>query len=186
MPWRSNIMQVQAITGWPRQLVVWVPKGQEGSFAASTAPESPLVASQHPQQVVGATKNYRASLCIMLVRDGIDSTLRLAFLAAWRQLLWIDSGRFGKLPPCSLPPGLDGSMPRSRRGIMRSSMWPLAVAVILLSTVGCARWNWRGKGFDDNDDSSGWARKMRPPADETRFSGLDARSQEIERNLGVR
>ena len=41
------------------------------------------------------------------------------------------------------------------------------------------------KGFDD-DESSAWTRKLRPPADEKRFSGLDARSQEIERNLGVR
>jgi hypothetical protein len=66
-------------------------------------------------------------------------------------------------------------------------MWSLVAAILLLPAIGCARfnWNWRGKGFDD-DESSSWARKMRPPADETKFSGLDARSQEIERNLGVR
>jgi len=49
---------------------------------------------------------------------------------------------------------------------------------------GCSGWNWRGKGFGDN--TVGWADKMRPPADARQFSGLDARSQEIERNLGVR
>jgi hypothetical protein len=76
-------------------------------------------------------------------------------------------------------------MPKPRLHPCRRASWPLAAALILLSCVGCARWNWRGKGFDD-DDSSGWARKMRPPADEKQFSGLDARSQEIERNLGVR
>jgi hypothetical protein len=42
-PTRNSIMQVQAITGWPRQLVVWVPKGQEDSFAASTASEPLLL-----------------------------------------------------------------------------------------------------------------------------------------------
>jgi len=76
-------------------------------------------------------------------------------------------------------------MSNTRSRNSRRSRWLLAVAILLLSAVGCARWNWRGKGFDDND-SSAWARKMRPPADEKQFSGLDARSQEIERNLGVR
>jgi hypothetical protein len=36
-PTRNNIMQLLAISGWPRQLVVWVPKGQEDPFAVSTA-----------------------------------------------------------------------------------------------------------------------------------------------------
>jgi hypothetical protein len=34
---RFSIIQVPAITGWPRQLVVWVPKGHEDSLAAATA-----------------------------------------------------------------------------------------------------------------------------------------------------
>jgi len=68
-----------------------------------------------------------------------------------------------------------------------------AVAYVLFGLVVCAgwapclvapRWNWRGKGFGDN--STGWTGKMRPPADEKQFSGLDARAKEIERNLGVR
>lgn len=82
-----------------------------------------------------------------------------------------------------------------RQGIRRSQQeriahtargWLLALVVVGVSTPcgGCSRWNWRGKGFDDN--SAGWTDKMRPPADEKQFSGLDARAKEIERNLGVR
>jgi hypothetical protein len=72
------------------------------------------------------------------------------------------------------------------RDSLRHGRWRLITGLILLSAAGCARWDWHGKGFEDKEDTSGWARKMRPPADEKRFSGLDARSQEIERNLGVR
>jgi hypothetical protein len=67
----------------------------------------------------------------------------------------------------------------------RAQCWLLAVATIVIAICpGCARWNWRGKGFDDN--TTGWTDKLRPPADEKQFSGLDARAKEIERNLGVR
>jgi hypothetical protein len=57
----------------------------------------------------------------------------------------------------------------------------LALAIAL---GGCSRWNWRGPGFDDQ--TSGWTSKLRPAADEKQLTGLDARAQEIERNLGVR
>jgi hypothetical protein len=65
------------------------------------------------------------------------------------------------------------------------TVW-LAVLVAggLVVAPGCCRWDWRGKGF--GDDEGAWAQKMRPPADEKHFSGVDARAQEIERNLGVR
>ncbi|HEX3725493.1 MAG TPA: hypothetical protein VHV08_04595 [Pirellulales bacterium] len=63
-------------------------------------------------------------------------------------------------------------------------IWSLALVVFLMAAGGCARWNWRGKGYNDQDTT--WARKMRPPADEKQFSGLDARAQDIERDLGVR
>jgi hypothetical protein len=62
------------------------------------------------------------------------------------------------------------------------------VVVAALAAPGCCRccqrWNWRGDGFGDEGGS--WAQKMRPPADQKNFSGLDARSREIERDLGVR
>ncbi len=58
------------------------------------------------------------------------------------------------------------------------------LAVSLMAVGGCGRWNWRGKGFGNSEGT--WAQNMRPPADEKRFSGVDARAQEIERNLGVR
>lgn len=61
--------------------------------------------------------------------------------------------------------------------------WVALAALAVLSLGGCA-WNWRGEGF--GDESAGWTGKLRPPADESKFSGLDARSREIERNLGVR
>ena len=81
-------------------------------------------------------------------------------------------------PSLTLPksPGVDPNW----RGVC--SM--IAATMIFATTVGCAGWNWRGQGFGDN--SAGWAAKLRPPADAGRFSGLDARAQEIERNLGVR
>jgi hypothetical protein len=60
----------------------------------------------------------------------------------------------------------------------------MIVAVALFAVVGCAPWNWRGEGF--GDDTGSWAQRMRPPADDKQFSGLDARAQQIERNLGVR
>jgi hypothetical protein len=56
--------------------------------------------------------------------------------------------------------------------------------VALLGAAGCCKLNLRGKGFDDN--SGTWAQKLRPPADESKFSGTDERSRDIERNLGVR
>lgn len=58
------------------------------------------------------------------------------------------------------------------------------LAVISCLAPGCARSNWRGAGFGDNEGR--FAQKMRPPADSSKFSGLDARAQEIERDLGVR
>ncbi len=51
------MMQVQAITGWPRQLVVWVPQGQEESFAASTASESLLLLRNTDNKLSGAIQN---------------------------------------------------------------------------------------------------------------------------------
>jgi hypothetical protein len=66
----------------------------------------------------------------------------------------------------------------------RGWRWLLLAVPLLLAAAGCASWNWRGRGFDD--DSGGWAKNLRPEADEKQFSGLDARAQQIERNLGVR
>ena len=60
----------------------------------------------------------------------------------------------------------------------------VALAACLAIASGCTRGTLRGKGFEDNQGT--WAQKMRPAADEKKFSGLDARAQDIERNLGVR
>ena len=57
-------------------------------------------------------------------------------------------------------------------------------AALLPVAAGCTRVDVRGKGFDD--ETSNWTKKLRPAADESKFSGVDARSREIERNLGVR
>ncbi len=43
------------LPGWPRQLVVWVPKGQEGPMHWHL-PRKRLVASRHRQPIVGATQ----------------------------------------------------------------------------------------------------------------------------------
>jgi len=61
---------------------------------------------------------------------------------------------------------------------------PLLVVVGLLALAGCSGLDLRGDGFGDEWGKS--ARRLRPPADEKRFAGTDARSREIERNLGVR
>jgi hypothetical protein len=60
----------------------------------------------------------------------------------------------------------------------------LLVVVGLLAPAGCSRLDLRGDGF--RDDWSKTAQRLRPPPDEKNFSGIDARSREIERNLGVR
>ena len=72
---------------------------------------------------------------------------------------------------------------RFPRFALRLPLVLVAVALVL-AAGGCRRWNWRGEGF--GDDSGQWAQKLRPPADESRFSGIDTRSREIERDLGVR
>lgn len=57
-------------------------------------------------------------------------------------------------------------------------------ALVLLSVMsGCTRWNWRGHGYDE---PTAWTSKIRLPADEKQFTGLDNRARDIERNLGVR
>jgi hypothetical protein len=66
----------------------------------------------------------------------------------------------------------------------RRASWAAIAATLILACFGCQPLNWRGTGFGDN--SGRWARKMRPPADEKSLSGLDARAQDIERDLGVR
>src|SRR5262245_3043288 len=61
----GSLVQVHAQHGWPRQLVVWVPKGQEGPMDGLNPPgdlRMPLVASQHRQQVVGATQKTATAL----------------------------------------------------------------------------------------------------------------------------
>ena len=66
---RNNISRVHATIGWPRQLVVWIPQGQEEFQCGPHVPNQlqiPLVASQHRQQVVGATQVHPASTRIML------------------------------------------------------------------------------------------------------------------------
>ncbi len=53
--------------GWPGQLVVWVTNGQEGLWRRKSLPQTPLVASQHRQQVVGATQRSIACVEIRLL-----------------------------------------------------------------------------------------------------------------------
>jgi hypothetical protein len=57
-------------------------------------------------------------------------------------------------------------------------------AVVTASIAGCKCWNPRGQGYGDQAES--WTKHLRPPADERRLSGLDAKARDIERNLGVR
>ncbi len=51
--------------------------------------------------------------------------------------------------------------------------------------AGTGIWNWRGKGYND-DDLNHLTQNLRPPGDERQFSGIDAKARDIERSLGVR
>jgi hypothetical protein len=48
---------------------------------------------------------------------------------------------------------------------------------------GCARWNWRGDGFHDDDVND--AAKLRPSTGGQK-AGFDNRAREIESDLGIR
>ncbi len=68
---------------------------------------------------------------------------------------------------------------------LRNLLRPLlALAVAAATLVGCQRWNWQGNGYDDQVNAL--TKDLRPPADERRFTGVDAQAHDIERSLGVR
>jgi hypothetical protein len=60
----------------------------------------------------------------------------------------------------------------------------LAAAAIAGTLAGCRPWDLRGKGLGEQSD--GGMAGLRPPADERRFTGMDGKARDIERNLGVR
>ena len=60
----------------------------------------------------------------------------------------------------------------------------LLAAVATATIAGCRSFNWRGQGYDER--AQAWTKDLRPPADEARLSGLDAKARDIERSLGVR
>jgi hypothetical protein len=49
----------------------------------------------------------------------------------------------------------------------------------------CQTCNWRGQGYT-GDTAHAWTKDLRPPADEKKLSGVDAKARDIERSLGVR
>ena len=71
---------------------------------------------------------------------------------------------------------------------MRHSSGPvrslLLAAVAAATIAGCRSVDWRGQGYDERTQA--WTKDLRPPADEARLSGLDAKARDIERSLGVR
>ncbi|MEX0677335.1 MAG: hypothetical protein WD063_09680 [Pirellulales bacterium] len=71
---------------------------------------------------------------------------------------------------------------------MRCSSGPLRsliFAVVCASAMaGCRACNWRGQGYGEQREP--WTRNLRPPADESQFTGADAKARDIERSLGVR
>ncbi len=60
----------------------------------------------------------------------------------------------------------------------------LLAAVAVATIAGCRPFNWRGQGYDDRTQTC--TKDLRPPADESRLSGIDAKARDIERSLGVR
>ena len=70
---------------------------------------------------------------------------------------------------------------RDSSGSLRSIF---IASVAAAAIAGCRNYNWRGTGYSEQAQS--WTKNLRPPADELRFSGLDAKARDIERSLGVR
>jgi hypothetical protein len=94
--------------------------------------------------------------------------------------LWIGDGGFGRLPPSS-----DGFFLERRNFSMRTQSAVGAALLCAAMISGCCRpFDLRGKGLGENAD--GGMAGLRPPADERRFTGLDGKARDIERNLGVR
>ncbi len=60
----------------------------------------------------------------------------------------------------------------------------MALACCGLAACGCAMPDMRGKGFEDG--TADWSQNLRPTTESGRLSGIDGRSREIERNLGIR
>jgi hypothetical protein len=82
------------------------------------------------------------------------------------------------------PPVFQNVNSKPRPGSRLVTRWLVVATSVCLLSAGCQRWNWRGDGFGDN--TGRFAEKLRPPADERGFSGLDSRAREVERDLGVR
>ncbi len=61
--------------------------------------------------------------------------------------------------------------------------WLPLVLVLGAIASGCARWNWRGDGFRDQDVND--AAKLRPSTGGQK-AGFDNRAREIESDLGIR
>lgn len=68
--------------------------------------------------------------------------------------------------------------------MLRSLTLAIMIVAIGGPLAGCSRLDLRGDGFHDEWSKS--ARNFRPPADEKNLAGIDERSRDIERNLGVR
>jgi hypothetical protein len=60
----------------------------------------------------------------------------------------------------------------------------MLAAACAAAIAGCRPFNWRGQGYDEQ--TKALTKDLRPPADESRLTGLDARARDIERSLGVR
>ncbi len=67
---------------------------------------------------------------------------------------------------------------------LRDRLLVAVSAFILAAATGCRTWDLHGKGYDE--DTNALTENLRPSADESQFTGVDARARDIERNLGVR
>lgn len=70
---------------------------------------------------------------------------------------------------------------------LRTASMPLLAVTIAAAIAGCQalqKIDWRGEGYDESTQAM--TKDLRPPADEKRLIGLDARARDIERSLGVR
>jgi hypothetical protein len=79
----------------------------------------------------------------------------------------------------------------ARKSVGRRWAWRIAasfaLATVTLGISGCNTFNWRGDNF--HDDMAHWGEKQRPPDQaegNSEMLGLSAKSQQIEKNLGVR
>ncbi len=107
------------------------------------------------------------------------------------KMLWTRVDTFGTLSAAFSPKSPQPPVPSAMLRIRPSTIVALLLAIVVVCAHGCQSWHegtgiwsWRGQGYDD--EVNALTENLRPPGDQRRFTGIDAKARDIERNLGVR